>query len=536
MESSATREYPSLIHTFFLTDIVGGVFLNPEDKALYDEMLRLQGLGSNTPSGVPYTDDEIMAITHGGKQRGHIPGVGRVLLGQGTVIPPPPPCTHTYDVVKLKKSKKRLTRQPEYGGGSESGGCGDDEPGDDENGGRKRMGRIRTIVRRCWEIGKSSRIDDKVVQDQRQRDDYDLQDERQYQPKEEEVEPRRRKMARTGKSMVLAIAALRNLEVHQMDVKMTFPNGELGKVLYMNQPEGFMAPGLESKVCRLVKSLYGLRKAPKQRHQISPYHASAHDHNGHDYEDLTRSGCTTALNVVPWETDGESVLRKANSFEALNVDSPITEEVDSGNKAFISGVQEEGQSSTPLLEKIYMFEAGREHVCLWMMRLAGKMERNYDPYDDDMYESQEISDNLQSICDNFDINIRCTCCGEESTKEVCLSLDEREFHTRQEPEVHLVKKCQGCKLTGTITMTPGQGFPLSNSLSRRGRAAALMRFRCVGYEPYGFISNGLWRAERMDGTPITHIDIKMGPLTYPEDDGEPSASISDVVFEFRQAR
>ncbi|GJR80631.1 UPF0587 protein [Tanacetum coccineum] len=132
--------------------------------------------------------------------------------------------------------------------------------------------------------------------------------------------------------------------------------------------------------------------------------------------------------------------------------------------------------------------------------------------------------------------IRCTCCGEESTKEVCLSLDEREFHTRQEPEVHLVKKCQGCKLTGTITMTPGQGFPLSNSLSRRGRAAALMRFRCVGYEPYGFISNGLWRAERMDGTPITHIDIKMGPLTYPEDDGEPSASISDVVFEFRQAR
>nr|GEY78978.1 hypothetical protein [Tanacetum cinerariifolium] len=33
METSATREYPSLIHTFFLTRTVGGVFLNPEDKA-----------------------------------------------------------------------------------------------------------------------------------------------------------------------------------------------------------------------------------------------------------------------------------------------------------------------------------------------------------------------------------------------------------------------------------------------------------------------------------------------------------------------
>nr|GFD29849.1 hypothetical protein [Tanacetum cinerariifolium] len=64
------------------------VFLNPEDKALYDEMLRLQGLGSNTPTGVPYTEDEIMTIVRGGKQRGHIPSVGRVLLGQRTVIPP----------------------------------------------------------------------------------------------------------------------------------------------------------------------------------------------------------------------------------------------------------------------------------------------------------------------------------------------------------------------------------------------------------------------------------------------------------------
>ncbi|GJU62513.1 hypothetical protein Tco_1244348 [Tanacetum coccineum] len=50
------------------------------------------------------------------------------------------------------------------------------------------------------EIGKSSRIDDEVVQDQRQRDDNDLQDERQDQPNEEEVEPRRCKRARTEKS------------------------------------------------------------------------------------------------------------------------------------------------------------------------------------------------------------------------------------------------------------------------------------------------------------------------------------------------
>ncbi|GKE24079.1 calcineurin B-like protein 4, partial [Tanacetum coccineum] len=62
----------------------------------------------------------------------------------------------------------------------------------------------------------------------------------------------------TSVKMILAIAALKNGEIHQMDVKMTFLNGDLEKVLYMNQPEGFISPGLESKVCRLVKSLYGL--------------------------------------------------------------------------------------------------------------------------------------------------------------------------------------------------------------------------------------------------------------------------------------
>ncbi|GKB75373.1 calcineurin B-like protein 4 [Tanacetum coccineum] len=83
--------------------------------------------------------------------------------------------------------------------------------------------------------------------------------------------------------MILAIAALRNWEVHQMDVKMTFLNGDLEKILYMNQPEGFMAPRLESKVCRLVKSLYGLRKAPKQGHQFSPYHVKYTSNSSDDH-------------------------------------------------------------------------------------------------------------------------------------------------------------------------------------------------------------------------------------------------------------
>ncbi|CAM8943434.1 unnamed protein product [Rhodiola kirilowii] len=67
----------------------------------------------------------------------------------------------------------------------------------------------------------------------------------------------------TSIRMIIAIAALRNLEIHQMDVKTAFLNGDLEEEIYMEQPEGCKAPGQERKVCKLVKSLYGLKQAPK---------------------------------------------------------------------------------------------------------------------------------------------------------------------------------------------------------------------------------------------------------------------------------
>ena len=71
----------------------------------------------------------------------------------------------------------------------------------------------------------------------------------------------------TSIKMILSIAALRNLEVHQMDVKTAFLNGDLEEEIYMEQLEGFSTPGQENKVCKLVKSLYGLKQTPKQWHE-----------------------------------------------------------------------------------------------------------------------------------------------------------------------------------------------------------------------------------------------------------------------------
>ena len=59
--------------------------------------------------------------------------------------------------------------------------------------------------------------------------------------------------------MLISLAASHDFLIHQMDVKTAFLNGELEEEIYMDQPDGFVAKGREGKVCKLLKSLYGLR-------------------------------------------------------------------------------------------------------------------------------------------------------------------------------------------------------------------------------------------------------------------------------------
>jgi hypothetical protein len=63
--------------------------------------------------------------------------------------------------------------------------------------------------------------------------------------------------------ILLAIVAYFDYEIWQMDVKMTFLNGNLTEDVYMTQPEGFVDPKYARKICKLQKTIYGLKQTSR---------------------------------------------------------------------------------------------------------------------------------------------------------------------------------------------------------------------------------------------------------------------------------
>ena len=64
--------------------------------------------------------------------------------------------------------------------------------------------------------------------------------------------------------ILLEIAAYYDYEIWKMDAKTVFLNGRLKEDVYMIQPEGFFDPTIPKMVCKLLRSIYGLKQASRR--------------------------------------------------------------------------------------------------------------------------------------------------------------------------------------------------------------------------------------------------------------------------------
>ena len=63
--------------------------------------------------------------------------------------------------------------------------------------------------------------------------------------------------------LLMAMSVKHGLSVHQVDVTTALLNGTLEDEVYMQQPKGFECQGKEEFVCKLNKSIYGLKQSPR---------------------------------------------------------------------------------------------------------------------------------------------------------------------------------------------------------------------------------------------------------------------------------
>jgi Reverse transcriptase (RNA-dependent DNA polymerase) len=67
----------------------------------------------------------------------------------------------------------------------------------------------------------------------------------------------------TSIRLILAIVAYLDLELYQMDIKTAFLNDNLEEEIYMEQHASFVVEGQEHKVCKLLRSIYGLKQSSR---------------------------------------------------------------------------------------------------------------------------------------------------------------------------------------------------------------------------------------------------------------------------------
>jgi hypothetical protein len=140
---------------------------------------------------------------------------------------------------------------------------------------------------------------------------------------------------------LIALAAVKSWHLHQMDVNNAFLHGDLQEDVYMTVPQGVHSPK-PNQVCKLIKSLYGLRQASRKWYErltsllISQgYHQSSSDYS---LFTLNKQGSFTALLVYV----DDIILARDSLAEFARIKTVMDEEFkikDLGKLRYFLGIE-----------------------------------------------------------------------------------------------------------------------------------------------------------------------------------------------------
>eukprot|EP00249_Psilotum_nudum_P036016 c6174_g1_i1 orf=1483-3276(+) len=191
----------------------------------------------------------------------------------------------------------------------------------------------------------------------------------------------------TSLRVLIAIATLFRFHLHQMDVRTAFLNGDLQEEIYMAQPPGYTSVQHPNHVCRLLKSLYGLKQSPRQWYQR--FHQ-----------------CMVTLGYARFQSDANVYSRHTTSvllFLAIYVDDIL---LLSNSQTALATAKDELHSS------FSMADMGPLHYCLGIQVLQ-------EPSKGFIRISQESY--IQSLLQRFNLSL---CKGVETPLPTSLKLNQ----------------------------------------------------------------------------------------------------------------
>eukprot|EP00253_Pinus_taeda_P026012 PITA_26012 len=178
---------------------------------------------------------------------------------------------------------------------------------------------------------------------------------------------------------ILSLVEAKDLHLEQLDVKTTFLHGDLDEEIFMQQPQGYEVKGKKKLVSRLNKSLYGLKRVPRQCGISKKVHEQSRKKHsigvkwilwylrGTTYQALCFGGADIALQgYVDVDMVGDKDNRRSTIGCVFTVVGTII--------SWVSKLESVIALSTTEVEDIVAIEASKEMI--WLQRFLDELGKN----------------------------------------------------------------------------------------------------------------------------------------------------------------